>query len=92
MTPSGDDDRTRKLDAYLDGLLEAAERDAFERKIASDPKLRVDVERQAIVDASLARLFAAPPGEAVQNPPADDRAHAVGPVSGIEVFEAAAQR
>lgn len=51
-----------RLDAYLDGLMSAEERAAFEREIASDASLRSAVEAQARIDASLRRLFAPPAG------------------------------
>jgi len=46
------------LDRYLDGLLEGAEKEAFERALAHDAELRAAVERDRAVQASLERLFA----------------------------------
>lgn len=46
-----------ELDAYLDGLGDAAARAEFEARIAQDLVLREQVRLQAEVDASLARAF-----------------------------------
>lgn len=48
----------QQLDAYLDGLLPAAERAAFEQAMRSDEALRAKVDRQRAIDESLRRLFA----------------------------------
>ena len=49
-----------KLDAYLDGLMTAAQREAFERELADDELLRRECELQRRIDASLGRSFVAP--------------------------------
>ncbi len=48
------------FDAYVDGLLSAAERAAFERRLEADPALRAEVELQRRIDARL-RVAMAPP-------------------------------
>lgn len=53
-------DREQLLERYLDGMLDAAQRDAFEREVAGDPDLRAVVERQAQLDGSLHRVFDVP--------------------------------
>ncbi len=49
-----------RMDAYLDGLMDQAEREAFGREIRQDTALGVQVESQALIDASLKRVFAPP--------------------------------
>ena len=60
MSDSSAHDSDRKLDAYLDGLMETAERESFEREIERDAELRAQVEAQSLIDASLKRVFAPP--------------------------------
>jgi hypothetical protein len=55
-SPSTRDDR---LEAYLDSLLDDAERADFEAALAGDPALRAAAELQGKIDASLARAFSA---------------------------------
>jgi anti-sigma factor RsiW len=45
------------LEAYLDGLLDAAQRQAFAEALRTDPQLRRQVELQARIDGALERLF-----------------------------------
>ncbi|MFO0838619.1 MAG: hypothetical protein U1D55_08810 [Phycisphaerae bacterium] len=54
-----------RLDAYLDGLLDADARRDFERELLGDAGLREQVTRQRAIDASLKRGFAAPSAEAL---------------------------
>lgn len=68
MSDGSAHDTTWKLDAYLDGLTEGAERESFEREIGGDPELRAQVDAQSAIDASLKRVFA-PPAPVV--PPLD---------------------
>jgi len=51
-------DPSDAVDRYLDGLMEEAERKAFERSLEHDDELRAQVEFQARLDASLNRRFA----------------------------------
>ncbi len=60
MSDSSAHDTDRKLDAYLDGLMETAERESFEREIERDAVLRAQVDAQSLIDASLKRVFAPP--------------------------------
>lgn len=53
----GSRDPRQMLDAYLDGMLEAADAAAFEKALADDPALRAEVEAQRSIDTSLSRLF-----------------------------------
>lgn len=67
-------DSEGKLDAYLDGLIEGAERESFEREIERDSALRAQVDTQSLIDAFLKRVFAppasaAPPSGATVVPP-----------------------
>jgi hypothetical protein len=48
------------LDAYCDARLNAAERAAFEARLASEPRLRAELDQQRAIDASLRRMFAGP--------------------------------
>ena len=52
---------TAGLDAYVDGLMSPAERDAFERRLAVDPALSEGLATQRRLDRSLCGLFAVPP-------------------------------
>lgn len=56
---SNEDPRNR-IDAYLDGQLDGADRSVFEFQLAVDPELRDEVDSQRHVDESLKHLFAAP--------------------------------
>ena len=49
-----------RMDAYLDGLMERAERESFEREIERDSSLHAQVEAQSLIDASVKRVFAPP--------------------------------
>jgi hypothetical protein len=46
------------LDAYLDGVLPAEQRDTMKREIEAGPELQAEVELQARIDQSLRRSFA----------------------------------
>lgn len=48
------------VDAYLDGLMTDAQRAEFDRRMAHDPTLRAELERQRRVDGALAEMFAGP--------------------------------
>ena len=52
----------QELDAYLDGLLEPAAREAFEQRLRADPKLEREVQQFAELDKSVKRAF--PPEQA----------------------------
>jgi len=54
MSPNPSD----AVDRYLDGLMEEADRKAFERSLEHDDELRAQVELQARLDTSLNRRFA----------------------------------
>jgi hypothetical protein len=45
------------LEAYLDGLLDDAQREAFAQRLRDDPELQRQVELQARIDGALERLF-----------------------------------
>lgn len=57
----GDD----QLDAYLDHLLSAEERVAFERRLSAEPGLRDQVQLQGAIDQALARMYSAERGERI---------------------------
>jgi anti-sigma factor RsiW len=64
MTEPASPTRDDRLEAYLDGLLDDAERAEFEAALAGEPTLRAAAELQTRVDASLRRAFGvAPPSE-----------------------------
>jgi len=50
-----------QVDSYVDGLMEPAEREAFEGLLRTHPEIVRVLEQQAQIDASLARLF--PPAQ-----------------------------
>jgi hypothetical protein len=45
------------LEAYLDGLLDDAQREAFHQRLRDDPQLQRQVDLQARIDGALGRLF-----------------------------------
>lgn len=53
------------MDAYLDQTATPAQREAFERLLASDPGVREEYELQLRIDARLKSLMQAPPAPAV---------------------------
>lgn len=57
-----------QLDLYLDGLLPAAERQAFERRLAADPGLAALVQRQRDIDTAIRQRFAPPDFDRVISP------------------------
>lgn len=57
------------LDAFLDGTLPPREHARMLRRLAAEPRLRAERERQASLDASLTRLFSPP---APLTPPAEE--------------------
>ena len=61
MNPEREPITPAELDAYLDGQLDSAAREAFEERLSEHPDLQAEVLLQAKVDESLARLF--PAGE-----------------------------
>lgn len=65
MRPMGHEDDEARLEAYLDGVMPPAEREAFAAKVESSPSLKAEVERQAMIDASLHRCCAAPDPQGV---------------------------
>ena len=48
------------LDRYIDGLLEGAERAAFEQRLATDPDLAADLRTQQAIDSRLNETFSPP--------------------------------
>ncbi len=54
------------LDRYLDGLLDAGDRLAFERTLADRPDLARQVETQHAVDAALVRTLRVPPASGLR--------------------------
>jgi hypothetical protein len=65
MTPVGTDDREQLLDAYVDGLLTASEREAFERRAGQDAVLRRELDTQRTIDGLLRGGFAPPSADRV---------------------------
>jgi hypothetical protein len=59
MTEPAPPTRDKRLEAYLDGLLDDADRADFEAALAGEPALRAAVELQGRIDASLTRTFSA---------------------------------
>jgi hypothetical protein len=59
MTEFHDAPIDERLEAYLDGVMDEAERAAFEAEIKRDPRLTAEVDLQARLDAALAREFQA---------------------------------
>jgi anti-sigma factor RsiW len=57
MSASSDPRRDDLLEAYLDGLLDDAQRAAFAERLRSDPELARQVELQLRIDGALDRLF-----------------------------------
>lgn len=57
MTEFNDPPIDDRLEAYLDGVMDEAERAAFEAEINRDPRLAAEVALQAKLDASLDRQF-----------------------------------
>src|SRR5262245_5889870 len=55
-----DDQTTMQLEAYLDNLLEPAERAAFERRVQVGPDLQAALGQQRLIDESLRRAMALP--------------------------------
>ena len=58
MSDSHQQDRDELLEAFLDGLLNEAERAAFIESLRANPARRRQVELQTKIDESLGRLFA----------------------------------
>src|SRR4051812_10892577 len=56
------------IDHYLDGLMDVGEREAFEARLAQDPLLRAEVDRQGEIDGALTRLFVPPAAPALPLP------------------------
>lgn len=49
-----------RLDAYLDGLLDPASRAEFEQRLASNPALRSELQRQRAIDEAIQNLYPVP--------------------------------
>ena len=60
-----DENYSRLLDEYLDGLMDQEARQAFEVTISQEPHLRAEVACQRMVDESLMRQFTPPSCEAL---------------------------
>lgn len=58
-------DRERLVDLYLDGQLDASQRETLEQRIAQEPTLRAEIDAQSTVDESLRRLFPVPTADRV---------------------------
>lgn len=54
------EERSMRVEAYVDGVLEGEERARFETEMASSPSLRAEVEAARRVDAALKRRFRPP--------------------------------
>lgn len=61
MTESSRPQPEQTLEAYLDGLLEGPEREAFERRIEKQPDLQAAVRQQRAIDSALKRVIGSPP-------------------------------
>jgi hypothetical protein len=57
MTEFNDPPMNDRLEAYLDGVIDEAERAAFEAEINRDPRLAAEVALQEKLDAALGRQF-----------------------------------
>ncbi len=55
--PAPDQSRVDLISAYLDGSLDHAQTQAFEKSLAQDPSLQAEVQFQRRLDASLGRIF-----------------------------------
>lgn len=62
---SDNEERQARISGYLDGELDGAEREQFERDLAADPAMRAEVNAmRTVVDAADALEFEPPPDEA----------------------------
>lgn len=61
MTESSRPQPEQTLEAYLDGLLEGPEREAFERRIEKQPDLQAAVRQHRAIDSALKRVIGPPP-------------------------------
>ncbi len=61
MTESSRPQPEHTLEAYLDGLLEGPDREAFERRIEEQPDLQAAVRQHRAVDSALKRVIGPPP-------------------------------
>ena len=68
------------LEAYLDGLLEGPDREAFERRIEEQPDLQAAVRQHRAIDSALKRVIGPPPQ--VRLNPAPDTAAPARPPAG----------
>lgn len=76
-----------RMNAYLDGELDADDRAAFERELAADERLRAQVDRLRAIESGLGRLFppdatmpAAPPASSASSAePRPDRRAGMSP-------------
>ncbi|HKQ48531.1 MAG TPA: hypothetical protein VJZ71_10710 [Phycisphaerae bacterium] len=53
------------VNAHVDGLMDAGQRQTFEQMRSQSAVLRAELDRQALIDAALRRVFAPPPVEAI---------------------------
>lgn len=53
------------VNAHVDGLMDAGQRQTFEKLRSQSAVLRAELERQSLIDAVLQRIFAPPPVEAI---------------------------
>lgn len=60
MSRWANDDRKRRVDEFLDGLLDSGPREAFERELTNDSALGAEVAVQGAIDAAMRRIYAAP--------------------------------
>ena len=82
-----------ELDLYIDGLLDAERRAAFERRLFADPELAAELERQRSLDERLVAAFSVPedPAAIVRDALAGGRTrHAGGRVLSFTRFAVAA--
>lgn len=57
-----------RLDAYLDGTMSASEQESFRKLLEQDVELRVQLERQRLIDDSLRRLYGSAPKVSLAQP------------------------
>ena len=60
MTQNPQNNHEHLIEAYVDGLLEDAERESVERRIREDADFRAEIELQRSIDNALRRIYVPP--------------------------------